>query len=105
MDELNSLLDQNALNLERARRHVANLAHGLKTPLATLALAFDEPGADPGRRLGPLVAGMDRLIRHHLARARAAARRYRAAFWRAAARIRARGCRWRPSPAVWRRRT
>ncbi len=73
VDELNSLLDQNALNLERARRHVANLAHGLKTPLATLALAFDEPGADPGRRLGPLVAGMDRLIRHHLARARAAA--------------------------------
>lgn len=33
--ELNTLLDQNALNLERARRHVANLAHGLKTPLAT----------------------------------------------------------------------
>ena len=73
VDELNSLLDQNALNLERARRHVANLAHGLKTPLATLALAFDEPGADPGRRFGPLVANMDRLIRHHLARARAAA--------------------------------
>ncbi len=73
VDELNSLLDQNALNLERARRHVANLAHGLKTPLATLALAFDEPGADPGRRFSPLVANMDRLIRHHLARARAAA--------------------------------
>ena len=73
VDELNSLLDQNALNLERARRHVANLAHGLKTPLATLALAFEEPGADPGRRFGPLVANMDRLIRHHLARARAAA--------------------------------
>ena len=73
VDELNSLLDQNALNLERARRHVANLAHGLKTPLAMLALAFDEPGADPGRRFGPLVANMDRLIRHHLARARAAA--------------------------------
>ncbi len=73
VDELNSLLEQNALNLERARRHVANLAHGLKTPLATLALAFDEPGSDPGRRFGPLVANMDRLIRHHLARARAAA--------------------------------
>ncbi len=73
VDELNSLLDQNALNLERARRHVANLAHGLKTPLATLALAFDEPGADPGGGFGPLVANMDRLIRHHLARARAAA--------------------------------
>ena len=40
--ELNTLLDQNAANLERARRHVANLAHGLKTPLATLALALEE---------------------------------------------------------------
>ena len=39
VDELNALLDQNAVNLERARRHVANLAHGLKTPLATLAVA------------------------------------------------------------------
>ena len=71
--DLNTLLDQNAANLERARRHVANLAHGLKTPLATLALALDEPAMDPARRLRPLVATMDRLIRHHLARARAAA--------------------------------
>jgi signal transduction histidine kinase len=29
--ELNTLLDQNALNLERARRHVANLAHGRRS--------------------------------------------------------------------------
>jgi signal transduction histidine kinase len=71
--ELNTLLDQNAVNLERARRHVANLAHGLKTPLATLALALEEPGRDPDRRLLPLVTLMDRRIRHHLRRARAAA--------------------------------
>jgi signal transduction histidine kinase len=71
--ELNTLLDQNAVNLERARRHVANLAHGLKTPLATLALALEEPGRDPDRRLLPLVTLMDRRIRHHLTRARAAA--------------------------------
>ncbi len=45
--ELNLLLDQNAANLERARAHVANLAHGLKTPLATLAMAA-ERGAEPG---------------------------------------------------------
>ena len=38
--ELNNLLDQNAVNLERARRHVANLAHGLKTPLATTKLVL-----------------------------------------------------------------
>jgi signal transduction histidine kinase len=71
--ELNTLLDQNAVNLERARRHVANLAHGLKTPLATLALALEESGHDSERRLLPLVTQMDRRIRHHLTRARAAA--------------------------------
>lgn len=71
--ELNTLLDQNAANLERARRHVANLSHGLKTPLATLALALEEPGLDPQGTLRPLVVTMDRRIRHHLSRARAAA--------------------------------
>ena len=71
--ELNTLLDQNAANLERARRHVANLAHGLKTPLATLAAVIEETGADADGRLEPLVATMDRRIRHHLSRARLAA--------------------------------
>jgi signal transduction histidine kinase len=71
--ELNSLLDQNALNLERARRHVANLAHGLKTPLATLAVIMDERGWYADGRLRPLIMTMDRRIRHHLSRARLAA--------------------------------
>jgi signal transduction histidine kinase len=71
--ELNTLLDQNALNLERARRHVANLAHGLKTPLATLAVIMDERGWYADGRLRPLVMTMDRMIRHHLSRARLAA--------------------------------
>lgn len=71
--ELNTLLDENDAGLERARRNVANLAHGLKTPLATLAVTLAEPGRDPDRVLAPLVATMDRQIRHHLARARAAA--------------------------------
>ena len=73
VDELNTLLDQNAANLERARRHVANLAHGLKTPLATLALALEESACDPTGTLLPLVTTMDRRIRHHLTRARTAA--------------------------------
>ncbi len=46
MVELNALLEQNAANLERARRHVANLAHGLKTPLATLAIAISSAGGE-----------------------------------------------------------
>ena len=71
--ELNTLLDQNSINLERARRHVANLAHGLKTPLATLAVIMDERGWYADARLRPLVMTMDRRIRHHLSRARLAA--------------------------------
>lgn len=70
--ELNALLVQNAASLERARAHVANLAHGLKTPLATLAIAFSGKG-DGSRSLGELVDVMQRRIRHHLGRARAAA--------------------------------
>jgi signal transduction histidine kinase len=69
--ELNGLLAQNAANLERARGHVANLAHSLKTPLATLTLALGEH--DAGGDLQALVTLMERRIRHHLGRARAAA--------------------------------
>ena len=72
VEELNALLDQNEINLERSRTHVANLAHGLKTPLATLTMALSERGADPGGGLSRLVAAMDRSVRHHLRRARAA---------------------------------
>lgn len=72
VEELNGLLDQNASGLERARRHVANLAHGLKTPLATLAIATSaDAGRDPVT-LQPLIAQMERRIRHHLGRARSA---------------------------------
>jgi signal transduction histidine kinase len=71
--ELNTLLDQNALSLERARRHVANLAHGLKTPLATLSVIMGERDWYADGRLRPLVMTMDRRIRHHLSRARLAA--------------------------------
>ena len=71
--EVNSLLDQHAANLERARRHVANLAHALKTPLAALDLELAGPSRDPDGRLRGLTLAMDRRIRHHLARARAAA--------------------------------
>lgn len=71
--ELNALLEQNERNLERARGHVANLAHGLKTPLATLAMALRDPARDPGGSLAAQVENMDRRVRHHLRRARSAA--------------------------------
>ncbi|RZM24769.1 MAG: HAMP domain-containing histidine kinase, partial [Sphingomonas sp.] len=71
--ELNALIDQNEAGLAHARRHVANLAHGLKTPLAALGLRLTEGGADPDGSLGAMVAEIDSRIRHHLGRARAAA--------------------------------
>jgi len=70
--ELNALLDENEAALTRARGHVSNLAHGLKTPLATLAVRLAEPGRDPDGELATLVGQIDQSIRHHLGRARAA---------------------------------
>lgn len=69
--ELNALIDQNAAALANARGHVANLAHGLKTPLATLSLGLRAPGTDTDGALSAEVARIDRAIRHHLGRARA----------------------------------
>lgn len=68
--EINALLAENAAALANARGHVANLAHGLKTPLATLALAL--PPRDPDGTLRAQVARIDHAVRHHLGRARAA---------------------------------
>ena len=73
-DELNALLEHNADVVERARTHVGNLAHALKTPLAVLS-------NEAARSAGPLAesvtrqaAVMRRQVDHYLARARTAAR-------------------------------
>jgi len=70
--ELNALIDQNAAGLASARGHVANLAHGLKTPLAELHLELASDGRDPDGRLRAMVDRLDARVRHHLGRARAA---------------------------------
>jgi signal transduction histidine kinase len=72
-DELNNLLEHNAAIVERARTHVSNLAHALKTPLAVLVNeAADQPGtlAESVRRQA---AAMRRQVEHYLSRARTAA--------------------------------
>lgn len=71
--ELNALVADNATALGTARASAANLAHGLKTPVATLGLALAEAGRDPDGSLGAQVARIDGIIRHHLARARSGA--------------------------------
>ena len=73
VDELNNLLEHNAAIVERARTHVSNLAHALKTPLAILVNeAADQPGAiaESVRRQ---TAAMRRQVEHYLSRARTAA--------------------------------
>jgi signal transduction histidine kinase len=70
--ELNRLIDRNEERLEHARRHVANLAHGLKTPLATIRLNI-AGGVDGREDLIEAIDQMDRRITHHLRRARTAA--------------------------------
>ncbi len=71
--ELNALASANAATLAAARLSAANLAHALKTPVATLALTLapDSPAAAQLRRI-------EGVIRHTLARARAAAVNQRA---------------------------
>jgi signal transduction histidine kinase len=72
-NELNALIDQNEAQLAHARRHVANLAHGLKTPLAALSVKLAEGGHDADGSLAAMVRDIDGRVRHHLGRARAAA--------------------------------
>lgn len=68
---MNSVLDKDAELIERARTHVGNLAHGLKTPLAIIAA---ETGAGSDKAVvGQQVRAMRRLIEHHLGRASAIA--------------------------------
>ncbi len=69
--ELNALIDANRLALERARGHTANLAHGLKTPLAALRLDIAAAGLE-NTPIAAHAARIEGQVRHHLGRARAA---------------------------------
>lgn len=73
VSEVNALLVQNRQQLERARAHVANLAHGLRTPLAILAARVADDGSTAAAESRHLIDVMDRRIAHHLRRARIAA--------------------------------
>lgn len=72
--ELNALVADNAAALAGARASAANLAHSLKTPVATLGLYLADDAAAQGQ-----LARIDATLRHHLGRARAAATNRRAA--------------------------
>jgi signal transduction histidine kinase len=70
--ELNALIEHSAEVVARARTHVSNLAHFLKTPLTVIS---SEASANPGPFADTVtkqVGTMRRQVDHYLARARAA---------------------------------
>ncbi|MFT3804260.1 MAG: HAMP domain-containing sensor histidine kinase [Burkholderiaceae bacterium] len=75
VEELNALLARDAATIERSRRQAADLAHGLKTPLAILTNVASQPVSEA--TAGQVIAqteAMRRQIERHLVRARAVGR-------------------------------
>lgn len=72
--ELNALIQSNNNIIERARTHVGNLAHALKTPLSVIINEARNEQTDFGMKVHEQAALMREQIDHHLNRARIAAR-------------------------------
>ena len=72
-DEVNQLLTHNAEVVQRARTHVGNLVHGLKTPLSVLTNEASLVKGPLSDTVLKQAAVMRRQVDHYLARARAAA--------------------------------
>jgi signal transduction histidine kinase len=73
--ETNALLDANREIVERARTHVGNLAHALKTPLSVMVNEATARGDDPlAQKVREQIDIMRDQVARHLERARLAAR-------------------------------
>ncbi|MFC3053603.1 ATP-binding protein [Kordiimonas pumila] len=70
--EINALLDQNEQLVDRARTHVGNLAHALKTPLSVIQNDVEGKGDERSRRIAEQSKLILDHIDHHLKRARIA---------------------------------
>jgi signal transduction histidine kinase len=71
--EFNSVLEQNAEVVQRARTQAGNLAHALKTPLSVLANAAAGGDGELARLVIAQVDAAKEQVHYHLARAQAAA--------------------------------
>jgi signal transduction histidine kinase len=71
--EFNSVLEQNAEVVQRARTQAGNLAHALKTPLSVLANAAADKDDELARLVISQVDAAKKQVHCHLARAQAAA--------------------------------
>ncbi|MEN3289675.1 MAG: hypothetical protein V7634_3975 [Bradyrhizobium sp.] len=73
--ETNALIDANREIVERARTHVGNLAHAIKTPLSVIVNEASTHRADPfAAKIMEQADVMRDQVAHHLERARIAAR-------------------------------
>jgi signal transduction histidine kinase len=72
-DELNALVRHNAEVVARARTHVGNLAHFLKTPLSVLANEVQGVAGPMAETIARQVQVMRRQVDHYLTRARTVA--------------------------------
>jgi signal transduction histidine kinase len=73
--ETNALIDANRAIVERARTHVGNLAHAIKTPLSVIVNEAAAHGRDPfAQKVLEQADVMRDQVAHHLERARIAAR-------------------------------
>jgi len=73
--ETNALIEANRQIVERARTHVGNLAHAIKTPLSVIVNEATAHGPDPfAAKILEQAAVMRDQVAHHLERARIAAR-------------------------------
>ncbi|UPK33146.1 sensor histidine kinase [Bradyrhizobium sp. 186] len=73
--ETNALIDANREIVERARTHVGNLAHAIKTPLSVIVNEAGIHAADPfAAKIMEQANVMRDQVSHHLERARIAAR-------------------------------
>jgi signal transduction histidine kinase len=73
VDDANALIAHIGQVVDRARTHVGNLAHALKTPLSVLANEAEEAQGPLAENVRRETALMRSRIDHHLARARTAA--------------------------------
>jgi signal transduction histidine kinase len=72
--EVNALLDSNREIVDRARTHVGNLAHALKTPLSVLVNETSSLQGPAGVKIREQLGLMRDQVQRHLERARIAAR-------------------------------
>ncbi len=72
VDEINGLIDQNDKLVQRARTHVGNLAHALKTPLSVIQNSVDGDDSEQGTTIARQARDIRVHVDHHLKRARIA---------------------------------